>query len=551
MPNSNYSQRAVSPHILWVITALSLISFAVACFMGLAVATDGSFHEDGFILFRYIEHFSNGDGFAFNPGGAQVEGATPFLWVILAGFLTWLGLDVAQASIVLSALGVAITVWIFCRWAADILEPGIRRGIVFAAGVLSGIWMVGLPGYAGFATALYAALFMISMASACHDNLKFTRFTPVWVLLLGLMRPDGVVLAAGVWLIAAWRLYRGRMSRGFVGCTLGVMGLGVAYMCWRAYHFGHLLPLPLIVKSHTESGLDGVNFTIVWVLLWGWGCLLALWGAALYCVRTGSGDDLRAGLLLLPASLLFVVLSFAVQSQNVGFRLQIPIFLSVLWVLVVFTRNMSVPLLAVVWGLACAPAALHNSVAWRSLFRFDYVDGMAQSLYHNWPEGAVLAVSEAGRVPYWSRANTIDLVGLNTPETAVAPLRIQALTEWEPDLVLVHGFPLVAARIEPGLQPLPSETVLPMLAPELVPLYAHPPTSYANSQWSNVAVASVIALKFLVNDARYSLMTVKEGETVHIMGVQKGGKLDEGLWRGWVEQALQTPFSGSFHQIKE
>lgn len=82
--------------------------------------------DDAYISFRYAENLAAGHGLVFNPG-ERVEGWTSFLWVVILGLLSLVGLPLPRAAAALgSACGVAtiLLAWIVGRAATP--KPGPR-----------------------------------------------------------------------------------------------------------------------------------------------------------------------------------------------------------------------------------------------------------------------------------------------------------------------------------------------------------------------------------------------------------------------------------------
>jgi hypothetical protein len=74
----------------WTFALLAIVWAAALSWIG----------DDAFISFRYARNLAEGHGLVFNVG-ERVEGYTNFLWTVLFAPLIKLGIDPAQASIVM------------------------------------------------------------------------------------------------------------------------------------------------------------------------------------------------------------------------------------------------------------------------------------------------------------------------------------------------------------------------------------------------------------------------------------------------------------------
>jgi len=529
------------------ILVTALLAAVTAAVMGWAVAEHGNFREDGYILFRYIDHVATGHGFSFNPGGGPVEGATPFLWVLLVAAGVKLGMDVATTSIAWTSVGVGLCAAVFAWWSAQHLE-GRRRHAASAMSAFASAWMVAVAGYGGFSTALFVGLFLLVLAVTRSPTSRTMWIVPPLGVVLGLFRPDGLVLAVGVWLLALRRAIAAKSLGPFVGSTLLAIAGGATYFAWRYTTFGELLPLPLIVKGHTEGRLGGIGYHLVWAVLWGWGPLIATWLALWRAARARRSMDALQDSL--PGVLLFLALCLAAHSQNVGFRLQMPIFATMLWLVIAVGSCLSRGWWWAIWLLMLGFPAYKSHRMYAMSFTPSSVDALSARLATEWPDGATMAVSEAGRIPYWSGAHTIDLVGLNTAATAHSPLQPEQLAGWAPDLILVHGFPLRTDDVSVGVTPLQPDQIRGLLHPKHLPMFDTPPQTY-DTGISNVNVASVVTLRFFASpDSGYDLMTLRRGSLVYALGIRRDGGLNVEDVRGWCAEALTAERSPSYRDLR-
>ena len=397
--------------------------------LALAVPLYGHFHEDAYILFIYADHLAAGEGIVFYPGGPPAEGATDFLWMVVLAAGQRLGLDLGLGVALWTALAAGLLGGIASHTAGS--DAGARwLRVLLIATTIATVPFAGAA-YLGFSAMVFAATAIAVWAAWLNER---PRLALLLALVLGLLRPDGVVLGAG---FGALLLYE---SSNKLRTTLPiVLAIGAAYFAWRTWYFGAWLPLPLLVKGLQGDGslLPGGEITFFWMitatplLL---GAFAGVWGAP------------RRGRLLLgalPFLLHLGVLALSYQSQNFLFRFQAP-QAALLIVLALLPWRFGPPLLR--WAgpllIASLAAMVYAPLTLKTLqsvtTKTSYIDVFPAQV--ELPEGTRVALTEAGRFPFWTRLPSFDLVGLNTLETATEPVSAGYLQNLDPDLFFVHTY---------------------------------------------------------------------------------------------------------------
>src|SRR5437868_12804254 len=77
-----------TPHRLWLVAGLSV---CIAIGIAHVLYYWPEVIDDAYIVFRYARNFVRGDGIAFNPGGARVEGFSTVAWFWLSALSLKLG----------------------------------------------------------------------------------------------------------------------------------------------------------------------------------------------------------------------------------------------------------------------------------------------------------------------------------------------------------------------------------------------------------------------------------------------------------------------------
>jgi len=491
-----------------IVTTLALAGF-------LAILATGHLDEDAYILFTYSSNLAAGHGIVWDWAHGHAEGATDFLWMVLLAGLERLGMDVGAAAGLLNASGLAMSYFAISRIAR--LEGAWRHGLLAAALLVSHLTAGALG---GFSVDFYCGVFAITCYLAVRRRYPPLAFA---LLTLGLVRPDGVILAVGVLAAAAVRDWEGVRRGGGYFAAAGTLAL--AYFLWRWRYFGLLLPLPLIVKGHTLSLLLGLHWNVLPLIPLAGVLALILW----------QRREVAADALVVAAGpiLLFGALTFANQLQDLSFRFQAPMTLAVLALGFCAGRSRTGwLLLALIPSLAFGARAIDREVT--NLVQPDYVNYFPQMLDPLLGKDGRVAMTEAGRFGFRLQADKLDIVGLNSEAIAVGDNRVQALAAFKPDLIFEHQvWTLDTSRLDPRRNWIELSRAAYLLLPVLdspASLYHDDPTHLAA-----MAVRRFIA----TTGTPYYIYAVKyRGEFSHFYFVREGGRLPKTAF----ESALTRSF---------
>ncbi len=524
------------------------------CFLTIAYFALSAGHPSGdaYILFRYVENTADGHGIVYNVGGERAEGSTDFLWFLLLTIAVRFGADVAIAAGVLNALGAALAGWVLAdlSWGETDRPAWVRAAlasvallVVFSGGALAA--------YYGFSSMLYSGLILLLFAHSVSARGSRLLVIPVLALTVALFRPDGVIIGAIFGLIGLKLAWSGRILGRYIwtsaACALG----GLVYFAWRWSYFGLPLPLPLYVKQHSSSadasgwlaGLPGLPDHVQWLRDPQGPALLVLGTLALilYARAWRSSGVQRALVSLLPGAALLAALAFAAQSQNVEWRFQAPVQLLLAYALLYIgskalalrttpQRRFLVVLLMLAVMIPTSLAGmrsvyLHLGGRWNT-----YLETFAPSLGPILDEDSIVVLTEAGILPYWSRAHFVDVVGLNTVETALRPASMSYLKDLDPDMVFFHHAGLLDATVLTGSEARPTKIVrispdtlwnaVPAAEQELVQRGVQ---TYAETGMRTTGYAALSLAQFLSESSEYEILTVDfndNGAYSHIYGLK-------------------------------
>jgi hypothetical protein len=425
-----------------VLLAASLPTLAYAA-ISATVLVRGRPHEDAYILFKYCDNLARGEGIVFSSGGPHAEGATDFLWMLVLAAGRFVGVDPAIGAAALNTIAFFACALLVAR----ISDERGSRAIAFTAPLLLLITPCALASYLGFSAMTFATLAVLVARRFAAGPL---RALPPLALLLGLFRPDGVLLGAS---FVALAIACGPFARAdaverkrFLVRLAACVAIGAAYFVWRWRYFGELLPLPAQVKSHYAGLPPGLGETADWIASTMAPLLLVGILARVWVHR--APIDRAALLALVPFVLHTASFALVVPSQNVANRFESPFALALFVLAIDLAQRQPPPSVraarvrsaafAIALVVAFYPQAVIAKDIAQTAFLDDYVDVFACRLGTLAHGKLRVAATEAGRVLYWTRGPVMDLVGLNTRETASRPPTRALLDDFDPDLVMFH-----------------------------------------------------------------------------------------------------------------
>jgi hypothetical protein len=427
--------------------------------------------DDSYIYLQYARGAARGEPFTYQPGMPATRGATSFLYPLLlapwARFLSPSGLVWASWGLGIPAMaGAALAV---DRWASRRLG-GPAAWAVGLLTLLSGHFLWG--GVSGMDIALYAVVLASCVASVpwyldAPDPARGRRRllgVGGCLFLLGLARPEGLLLGGVIALgiMGARSAPHPRRTRAILLAAptlaaLLIFGTGLAATgslagntfasksIWsepRPDIFDKLLArIPRVLGRTTavlvsdfESAAyrHGTGWILTFLLAGG-----ALAGGVFAWTRRGRAPE-RTLVLVLAAALATGLLPIVYDLQH--YRYQIP-YLPLVTLLVVTgwwrllgTRPLPVrmaPLLLI--GVLLLPGLVRYAhlAARNSANIHDQQIALGRWIDVNLPPSAIVAVNDAGAIPYYADRRVVDLLGLVT-NGATRPARAGqgSLYEW-------------------------------------------------------------------------------------------------------------------------
>jgi len=520
-----------------------LIPALLYFFIGLAALYLGHPHEDAYILFQYSRILADTGVITFFEGGTPAEGATDFLWMLAISASAVFGMPPGVSALVLNSLGVWIIASIISKTFKD---NGISRIWGFLALSIIPFTLLALPGFGGFSAPLFGGLSLLIFYSLSQLDRNKLWLVPVQGILLGLFRPDGVIIGVLATVVAFFLVHGDQGKKKYIWASISSLFIGVSYFVWRFLYFGNFLPLPLIVKSNADIFLPGAGLIYTWTLTV---LPLVILVIIFWLLTLRDKQNLqRIYVALIPFFTHIVSLLFAVPSQNVAYRFYVPetailIYLTFFFANKLLKSERSIPkfskrasVVTVIGGVLVSLGAQTPifAVGYSSIVKPDYIDFFPSRLSKVLDSQTVIASSEAGRLPYWTRGQHWDLVGLNTPEFAAAGVSRMALNNINPDIILLHTAGLWSASCD-GIQ-----NFCTLETREDFGVFLGPVKST-----DNVRIASREVFEFLRNELEsYNVTLVRyAGSYYHVWALKK--QSDE------LATVFETELAASFREMKE
>lgn len=418
----------------------ALLGALIFLAFGFFILSTGHLHEDAYILYIYAENLAEDGVVSYYRNGPHAEGATDFLWMILISILNRFGVDSAYAALALNGFGIFLIAYLSGE---TIYKLFGTKFVALLFSIMLPFTTIANASYAGFSTALYSSLvlliFYLSYLGSDHELL----YIPILSLLLGLFRPDGVIIGVTATVVSYYFCSPGQ-KRAFVKYALGAAFMGAVYFALRWDYFGDLLPLPLRVKSESDELFAGLGQNLQWASRQS----ILIFSAIFYFARWEKNRT-RLALSSLPVLMLLVSMLFAVQSQNVSYRFQAPATVVLIFIFALvsactykFLSTESIlraRIIIALYFVFSFGTHAHDFVKnHRYLTNQKYINFFpfhARSLLQ---EDTVIALTEAGRAAYWMPGKKYDLVGLNTAYTAKYGADPQYIESLNPDIIFLH-----------------------------------------------------------------------------------------------------------------
>jgi len=422
--------------------------------------------DDMYIFLVYVRNFLEGNGFTYN--GIVVEGFTSVFWVFLITVFSFTKIPLPQLAEGLSVICCLFALLTTYRLAKSMeIQPEWLSLMPAVLLVLTGDFA--FYSVVGLEEVLFTALLTLSMAlvySKPTNHLLKSVYFPLLLTVLILTRPEGALICMLLFLI----LLRQDNFPLVFRCGFTILLLLTPILVLKRYVYGYWLPNTWYVKggaglANLDHGIIYFLFNIerylsVFILL----VILAIYG--LYKTKSIAWRSIAPSILIIVIWLMYITIQGG--DNMVGGRFLLPIVPALYCVVIKFALEVHVKqekiLLAVIVlgaflfsGYVFNPGLVRQAQSWRDAFSARKSAGIY--LHERFPTDTVVALNQAGIIPYYSQLPTIDMLGLNNVEIAHNGKRDYSLwyahqagdgayvLSQKPDIIIFSGVNLSA---EPG-----------------------------------------------------------------------------------------------------
>lgn len=422
--------------------------------------------DDAYITFRYALHIAQGQGIVWNVGESPVEGYTNLLWVIFSAVLIKLNMNPVLFTKIIGLGAVIGILYFYWKIAIDFFDD---KKLYFAAFAVASAFLLINPATAihavsGLETAFYSFMIMLIMYASYNliilHKRKYLYIFAIASLLISLLRPEGIIISLSLFIftLVLFKIKNKYSLSFYIPFVLIYLVPLVGYMIFRINYFNETFPLPFYVKAITYGEflaiLNGLSFihVIPFILV----ILLSI--LLIKLVWNQKSKIITKYYYLLAISLIIIISANVIYIQsapimNYAQRFFYPSFvlmylLSSISIVILFKelKSLSKIRLESIKYAFCILLIIIN-LSFINDIQYDHFYGerlsaahiaLGESLNSFSGYNYTIASVDAGAIPYFSRWNHLDTVGLNDKFIAKNKLATQEyLEKKEPELVLI------------------------------------------------------------------------------------------------------------------
>ena len=408
--------------------------------------------DDAYIFFRYAENLVNGYGLTWNPNGEMVEGYTSFLWTIWLSVFFLVGINPLIGA---KLSGIFLSLTTLCLisgamrklWSNNLAEhlkqhPRLKAWFF----LLPALYLATNRTYTGWAIeAMDGKLFQCCLVAAWlvwinqfeDDGSKLKiPWTGILLAMTVLSRPEGWLFAGTAFLMQFHASWKEKKWPNFLLNSAAFLLLAGAHLSFRYIVYDELVPNTFSAKVHGAQFDLGIPYLgVLFKENYFW---FSLPFFIMGCVDFWGKKKVQSRFLVITVPLYFFYLAM-IGGDFFEFRLLDPILpfyaiLTVSGMLFLFndkldflkkhytTITVSAGIVLLVLNLFTIIVPVKNNTR-MTVFDRSGVNtwefGIAGYwLANNLPPGEIVATRAAGILPYVSKAQCIDMLGLNDREIA-------------------------------------------------------------------------------------------------------------------------------------
>jgi len=426
--------------------------------------------DDAFITFRYSKNLANGYGIVFNKNDNNpVEGYSNFLWVLINCIPILLGIDIViwvkSFSIILSICSI-LMIYNFAKVFND-EKIALFAPLFYTVYYPFHLWTIG---------GLETPLFILLLISGCYfaykeisdKSRKYPKYSIIAFSLLVLTRPEGIIYFLGFELIFILYFYFYQKDKRIflqrIISLIFVGGIYSIYFLWRFSYYGKIFPNSYYAKSSSNIITNqGINYLLLFLLFSI--PIIFLFFISIIKILKNSGKDFKSKefemliILIIPITIDFlIILHLSAFNAAQGFRFALPsmpfiIIISIYSLKFSFIKNNNpsfkergykniqlnkILIILAFLGLIIFP--LSAPLIYINTSNTDVNDKyykIAEWINENIPEDELIAFTDMGIIPYYTKNDYIDMWGLMDEHIAENGFDINYILNKRPALILL------------------------------------------------------------------------------------------------------------------
>lgn len=399
--------------------------------------------DDAFISFRYAKNLINSHGLVWNIDSEPVEGYSNFLYVIILSPLYLIDNNLIITSKIIGLLSLLFVIYVFWK-IIKLTDNQNKHALFFASLFLLINPSTAIHSISGLETMLFGLLNILNIF-ICYKiflenkKINYALFC-ITNILLSLLRPEGIVISASLYLLL---LIMGVGKRKYIfysGLMLGI--LYTIYNVFRIVYFKELVPNPFYIKviesgflAGLQNSIDVIKYIIPFLII-----------AFLPVLFYKEIKEYKYLFLIVLISFVAngILHLFIRPVMNYSYRFHYPSFIPVyllsgMSLSYLFRRlNKAFVYILVLLLLFVNVINLAGGLAYIDKYgeRLPYSHIALGKTLKNFSD-LTIASEDAGAIPYFSDAKHIDIVGLNDKYIAKNGVTYDYIEKQKPDVIIL------------------------------------------------------------------------------------------------------------------
>lgn len=418
-----------------------LLFITLLCFFCLAWI-NRFIQDDALISFRYAENFVSGKGLVYNDG-EKVEGYTNFLWVMIESFFFTLNLPIITSVHLLSILFFIISLMLVYLLTDKLIENSLFSFFTLLLLGANPSFLAYATG--GLETQLQALLVLITFLvynkiyQSKQVEYKYYFILSVVFIFILLNRLDSVILifliSISLVLLHFFKKEGEALKKLFLLYLLPILVIGY-WLLWKKNYYGDILPNTFYVKAISSDmsflifrgfffvGLFGVlSFLLPMTYI-------LFFNRKAFFYKKKNISYLGTKTIMICYVLLHVLYIIKVGGGFMEFRYFIQITPIIYIIISTFmTFNMKRKAIYVGFLLLFVNPIIGKILMPNYIFGVESIENLSNHLYkenEDWvaigkklntftdiDNSVVIGVNPAGAIPFYSKLESIDMLGLN------------------------------------------------------------------------------------------------------------------------------------------